>query len=392
MMIQTENNLARYGRIMLANLPDETTQLLIDICVGNLLPSSESEDVTKKQSTPTSSYLSYLALSRATPTASESSPSSPTNTSKQVDELHISPRRTGSVHDMPRTSSPAPPTITTKPKPEKRPSPRQYFSHFVDNAEKFVVFLEAVALRRWGQSVDNTSSPSNEPLPIPLDEEADKKDQTAVWNTLLELYLTLSENKEEDNPLRTKALALLESKTLPYDPTHALILCSTRDFTNGLVLLWERLGMYEDVLRFWIAQETDVHAPGASAQVISALQRYGPEHHELYPLVLRFLTSSAELLSRHATELEGILETIDREGIMPPLGVIQVLSRNDVTSVGLVKQWLLTRIKDSRDEIEAVSVLFNAPSNFALFPSLKRVIDIFMYFLLIGSTTYHFLP
>ena len=254
------------------------------------------------------------------------------------------------------------------------------------------MFLEAVALRRWGQSVDNTSSPSNEPLPIPLDEEADKKDQTAVWNTLLELYLTLSENKEEDNPLRTKALALLESKTLPYDPTHALILCSTRDFTNGLVLLWERLGMYEDVLRFWIAQETDVHAPGASAQVISAFQRYGPEHHELYPLVLRFLTSSAELLSRHANELEGILETIDREGIMPPLGVIQVLSRNDVTSVGLVKQWLLTRIKDSRDEIEAVSVLFNSPSDFVLFSSLKQVLDIFMYFLLIGSTTYHFLP
>lgn len=362
----SENNLARYGRIMLANLPDETTQLLIDICTGSLPPSSDSEEAAKKQSPSAPSYLSYLALSRATPapTTTETSPPSPTNIAKQADDALTSPRRTASIHDTPRTSSPAPTTITTKPKPEKRPSPRQYFSHFVDNTEKFMVFLEAVALRRWGQSVDNVSSiPSVDQLPLPLDEEADKKDQIAVWNTLLELYLTLSENDGEESPLREKALALLESKTLPYDPTHALILCSTRDFTKGLVLLWERLGMYEDVLRFWIAQETELHAPGASAQVLSALQRYGPEHHELYPLVLRFLTSSAELLSRHASELEGILETIDREGIMPPLGVIQVLSRNEVTSVGLVKQWLLTRIKDSRDEIQADQQLINSYRN-----------------------------
>ena len=42
---------------------------------------------------------------------------------------------------------------------------------------------------------------------------------------------------------------------------------------------------------------------------------------------------------------------------MPPLGVIQVLSRNGVTSVGLVKEWLLTRIKESDAEIKAVSYL-----------------------------------
>lgn len=221
--------------------------------------------------------------------------------------------------------------------------------------DKFVVFLEAVALRRWGQTTEEGASVSpSDSLPAPLDEEADKRDQVAVWNTLLELYLTLSEKEAEGSPLRAKALALLKSN-LPYDPTHALILCSTRNFTPGLVLLWEKLGMYEDVLRFWIAQETEAHVPGASAQVLYALDKYGPENHQLYPLVLRFLTSSAELLSRHSQELEGMLETIEREKIMPPLSVIQALSRNNVTSVGLVKQWLLTRIRESKDEIQAVS-------------------------------------
>lgn len=49
-----------------------------------------------------------------------------------------------------------------------------------------------------------------------------------------------------------------------------------------------------------------------------------------------------------------MLEHIEREKIMPPLGVIQVLSRNGVASVGLVKQWLMTRIKESREEIHTV--------------------------------------
>lgn len=346
---------------MLANLPDETTQLLIDICTGSP-PASTEIDNTPGTPAGKGSYLSYLALNRGQASAPDSiPPPSPTSTARPIEEAKASQRRQGSVIETPRTASPAPPSIlTAKPKPEKKTSPRQYFSHFVDNNEKFVVFLEAVALHRWSQSVDESPSSNGlhaETVP-PLDEEADKLDQIAVWNTLLELYLTLSQKEGEKSPLRGKALRLLQSETIPYGPTHALILCSTRGFTPGLVLLWEKLGMYEDILRFWIDQEKEGQVPGASAQVLRYLDLYGPQHPHLYPLVLRFLTSSPHLLSRHTEELERILECIDKEKIMPPLGVIQVLSRNDVTSVGLVKQWLLSRIKESDDEIQAVRSLF----------------------------------
>ncbi|KAJ7832439.1 hypothetical protein B0H14DRAFT_3871957 [Mycena olivaceomarginata] len=59
-------------------------------------------------------------------------------------------------------------------------------------------------------------------------------------------------DEDDSGPLRRKALRVPKGKTLPYDPTHALILCSTRGYTRGLVLLWEHMGMYEDVLRFWM--------------------------------------------------------------------------------------------------------------------------------------------
>lgn len=266
--------------------------------------------------------------------------------------------------------------MTVKVRVEKWPSPQQYFSHFVDNMEKFVVFLEAVALRRWKQAVEEsavtpTAAAGEDGLEsVPADALADKRDQIAVWNTLIELYLTLSEKaealdeREKGNALRGKALRALTSESIPYDPTHALILCSTRNFTEGLVLLWEHFGMHEDVLRFWIdkANEGGESAAGgeASKRVIHHLKLYGPKHKLLYPLVLRFITSNEALLTRHTEDLKEILEEIEREKIMPPLAVIQVLSRNGVTSVGLVKEWLLSRVSESRDEIQTDRQLINS--------------------------------
>jgi hypothetical protein len=209
----------------------------------------------------------------------------------------------------------------------------------------FMVFLETVAKRLWGQSVNGETEEQSEQ---PAGDQVDKQDQVAVWNTLLELYLN---NKGSPD----KALRLLKSSTIPYDPTHALILCSSRGYTPGLVLLWEKMGMYEDVLRFWMDRDKEGSHPSASAEVVRHLKLYGPAHPHLYPLVLRFLTSTPDILSRHRGDVKDILEYIDKEELLPPLGVIQILSRNGVASVGLVKDWLMRRIISAREEIQTVS-------------------------------------
>ena len=121
------------------------------------------------------------------------------------------------------------------------------------------------------------------------------------------------------------------------------------------MFLWERMGMYEDVLRFHIDRHKQNPESNASADVVRALEQYGPNYRHLYPLVLRFLTSTPELLSRHTKDLERILDHIEENKIMPPLAVVQVLSRNGVASVGLVKQWLMSRIKAAQEEISTVS-------------------------------------
>ncbi|KAF7367248.1 E3 ubiquitin-protein ligase PEP5 [Mycena sanguinolenta] len=373
-----ESNLARYGRAMLDSLPEETTQLLIDLCTPTSGPVLEPEEEVPNTAASTKalfsagangpSYLSYLALHRNSVVVDAPPPSpsiktvKPSDTASRRASVHESPPQTPSVHTTaPNKRPPAP----LKPLP-KLISPRLYFAHFVDHMDQFLVFLETVARRRWGQSVEGIDDVSVAPEAETLPDDHDRPDQVAVWNTLLELYLTLPDpsatpvvgsttgagttgDEDESSPLRRKALRVLKSKTLPYDPTHALILCSSRGYTRGLVLLWERMGMYEDVLRFWMGSAE----PGASDEVVRRLKAYGSTRPQLYLVVLRYLTSTPALLTRHEADVREVLEHIDKEQIATPLGIIQVLARNDVASVGLVKDWLMTRIQTARAEIQS---------------------------------------
>lgn len=365
---------------MLSHLPKETTQLLIDLCTTTTgtLPLPQP-DLPKQTQTALPaggpSYLSYLAIKNPIGASAAVTSAAATSTATASGLTDDSPPSSPS----PITKQPDEPINGTDPQPDtpwevarallllptKRISPKVYFAHFVDHMDQFVVFLEAVAWRRWGQSVDSAliALGPPPPSPPPSDEAKEGLEQVAVWNTLLELYLTLARSAEESADVKVlseKALKILRSEDIPYDPTHALILCSTRNHTEGLVLLWERLGMYEDIIRFFIAKDVEEGDASAAPKVVEHLKLYGPKDGQkhLYPLVLRHLTSSSALLSRMQDDVKEILEYVDREGIIPPLGIVQVLSRNGVASVGLVKEWLISKIQQSKHEIDTVCFSF----------------------------------
>ncbi|KAL4242531.1 E3 ubiquitin-protein ligase PEP5 [Abortiporus biennis] len=372
-----EHNLARYGRAMLDSLPEETTQLLIDVCTSLVPLTIETLDdnivspVSRQPSSANPGYLSLLALNRA-PAPAPPQSGTPPPPSPSVLTARDNRRSSVAVDDT-RTLTPPPtagiqtPTTATGTGPSsrigtvKRPSPRLYFAHFIEHKDRFIQFLENVAKKRWGQSLEEIGSHEEVEQDPLADPQTEKADQIAVWNTLLELYLP--DLGVED--VGDKAMKLLKSEEIPYDSTHALILCSTRNFTPGLVYLWEKMGMYEDVLRFWMDKRNSSFSPSSSSpspseQVIRCLSTYGPSQPKLYPLVLRFLTSTSELLTKHKADVMKMLEIIEEEKIMPPLAVVKVLSRNDVASVGLVKEWLMMRIKESQEEVETDQKLIDS--------------------------------
>ena len=375
-----------YGKKLLRHEPHATTELLVDLCSGMLgrksvAPLSESNSAKGTTGSSGPAMLSYLGYNRvqglftgenqnltpnsaATPNMATIGPDSGTSDGQTIgnDERGYrvedaeGPNTDGATQNIGPSYTP--------------PSPQRFFAHFVGHHDLFIHFLESVALNLWNQKANPDLPTRTMPLSLrdaqksPLDNPAIMI-QRAVWNTLLELYLT-SIKSSDPTSLKTaqgKALGLLaQSDSLPYDPMHALILCSTSGFTDGLVGLWESMGMYEDVIRFHMEKDrlpskgvyaNDEGSRSPSDEVLRYLDFYGPTNLHLYPLVLRYLTSSPDILSRHPTQLGKLLDTIDAEHIMPPLAVIQLLSRNGVASVGSVKEWLRAKVTETRQDVEA---------------------------------------
>lgn len=363
-----------YGRMLLQHEPEATTELLVDLCSGQLgkkeaiIPTADVETKTANGATGPA-MLSYLGVNRvaglftgdAQPASQTADQALQTNGVEKELASGIT-EKNGLGADQPSYTP---------------PSPRQYFAHFVDHREHFIKFLELVAATLWNQTIvhplpsRNISKPLR-PTELPHTDDPVVLDQRAVWNTLLELYLASAETDEEQStgPNPGKAMALLADREKPYDPVHAMVLCSTSRFTDGLVGLWESMGMYEDVLRFWIEKDKPLAANGASStneqpdtsrhpsdEVLRCLDLYGPTNLHLYPLVLRYLTSSSVVLSRQSSHLPRILAIIDENRILPPLAVVQLLSRNGVASVGNVKDWLKTKVEETRQDVESDKML-----------------------------------
>ncbi|ODN93457.1 vacuolar membrane protein [Cryptococcus wingfieldii CBS 7118] len=364
-----DENMVRYGRTLLHQEPAATTALLVDLCSGNLgkkKASTPPQIVEQLNGTSNGTngatgpaMLSYLGYNKVSGLFTGEATGTATPTDKNEPQ-RVDPEETSALEKL---------AIESEGPDYVPPSPRQYFAHFVDHLDLFVHFLEAVALNLWDQKVD-LSVPSSAPSPIatrevdiPPPDDPTGVDQRAVWNTLIELYLSATKSLDSTvaSQSREKALALISSKDTPYDPLHALVLCSVVGFRAGMVRLWEGMGMYEDVLRYYMeAGEDDGDEVDASAKVFSHLDLYGPTHPQLYPLVLRYLTSSPAILSRHPKELGNILAKIDEYQIMPPLAVVQVLSRNGVVSVGNMKDWLKGKVEDNEAEIESDKQLYDS--------------------------------
>ncbi|KZS99541.1 uncharacterized protein LAESUDRAFT_718615 [Laetiporus sulphureus 93-53] len=305
---------------------DNLPELLIDFC-ASLAPSpfedeGEIKGPTRQARGGGPSSFSYIVLDKsstpapAMPTDGAAPSSAPSMTARPGGRA-----RRDSVQDVSRTATSSPATLTNPSLTKAR-----------------------------GQTVDPSAPHAvveNDPN---ADEEAEKWDQIAVeypagafphpgWRITGADWLADAQQGYA---------RLAERQYL----THALVLCSTRSFTQGLILLWERSRMYEGILRFWMGAYRAKTHPDAPAEVVRALNKYGDGKPRLNPLMLKFLTSTPQLLSRHAEDLQNILRVVDEQGIMQPLSVVQVLSRNGVTSVGLVRQWLMTRVRQAQQEVE----------------------------------------
>ncbi|GAA5984811.1 hypothetical protein JCM11641_002746 [Rhodosporidiobolus odoratus] len=406
---EAREGMRRWAGALLATEPELTTEVLVEICCGSLaqpdLKTGDEEKPAVNGSHSTTSTTTTagqdaikgrLADLRQRPAVGESSVSSRRSTA--VPAYDVADTASPDVL-FPSSSTSGVLAARTVSQQADLPSARLFFPHFVDHPQQFITFLEAVGERRYRKRVESLSfPPGGEELPEPHSSEDEafavsgegeddtRREEQILWDTLLELYISPSssgdpeaqgEDEQRRGQQQDKALRLLRSrKEIPYDEIQALLICSAKGFEEGWVALCEMDGRYEDVIRYRIdGSLSSPDSSPASSRIISSLRRYTPSTPSLYPLVLRHLSSTPALLSRHQSDILDILDEVDETRAMQPVEVVRVLSEGGMAGLGALREYLKKQLGREKEETESDLALLSSYRNESL-AKQKQVVEL----------------
>ncbi|XAR68173.1 hypothetical protein NMG60_11003211 [Bertholletia excelsa] len=253
------------------------------------------------------------------------------------------------------------------------PSPVDFLNIFVHHPQSLMDFLE-----RYTNKVKDSPA------------------QVEIHNTLLELYLSIDLNfpsmsqatistasnfsaempsvsavmsraksngklivhqkesvKEKDRQDRLqKGLKLLKS-AWPLDMEHplydvdlAIILCEMNAFKEGLLYLYEKMKLYKEVIACYM----QVHDHEG---LIACCKRLGDSDKggdpSLWADVLKYFGELGEDCSK---EVKEVLTYIERDDILPPIIVLQTLSRNPCLTLSVIKDYIARKLEQESKLIE----------------------------------------
>lgn len=244
------------------------------------------------------------------------------------------------------------------------PSPVDFLNIFVHQPESLMDFLEKYT-----------------------DKVKDSPAQMEIHNTLLELYLsndlnfpsmsqaTIGEEKvtapngkynnvsanvndkdltkgKDRQERHQKGLLLLKS-AWPLDQEHPLydvdlviILCDMNGFKEGLLYLYEKMKLYKEVIACYM-QAHDHEGLIACCKRLGDSGKGGDP--TLWADVLKYFGELGEDCSR---EVKEVLTYVERDDILPPIIVLQTLSRNPCLTLSVIKDYIARKLEQESKLIE----------------------------------------
>ncbi|XP_065218314.1 vacuolar protein sorting-associated protein 11 homolog [Planococcus citri] len=199
-------------------------------------------------------------------------------------------------------------------------NPQDFIHLFLNHSDKMVEFLEYLT-------------------------QFSSKWSSSVYNTLIEHYLHLwfsSTDISEKLLNEQKIMATLQSPEINYDKNQALLLCTIRNFKAGLLFLLEENKQYKEILRYQLNS-------GNYQDVLSCCRRFGYQEPSLWVTALRSASNDSFFPSDILCE---ILAVIEKEHLLAPLQVVEIVSKSKSLSVGDVKNYFLSVLKTESKVID----------------------------------------
>lgn len=161
----------------------------------------------------------------------------------------------------------------------------------------------------------------------------------------------LTSEKDRQNRFQ-KGLQLLKSawpsdQELPlYDVDLAIILCEMNAFKEGLLFLYEKMKLYKEVIACYM-QAHDHEG------LISCCKRLGDSGKGGDPsLWADLLKYFGELGEECSAEVKEVLAYVEKDDILPPIIVLQTLSRNPCLTLSVIKDYIARKLEHESKLIE----------------------------------------
>uniref|UniRef100_A0A7N0RIR5 Vacuolar protein sorting-associated protein 11 homolog n=1 Tax=Kalanchoe fedtschenkoi TaxID=63787 RepID=A0A7N0RIR5_KALFE len=160
-----------------------------------------------------------------------------------------------------------------------------------------------------------------------------------------------TKGKDREERLQ-KGLRLLKSawpsdQEIPqYDVDLAIILCEMNNFKEGLLYLYEKLKLYKEVIACYM-QAHDHEG------LIACCKKLGDSGKGGDPTLLADLLKYFGELGEDCTkEVKEVLTYIERDDILPPIVVLQTLSRNPCLTLSVIKDYIARKLEQESKLIE----------------------------------------
>jgi len=168
-----------------------------------------------------------------------------------------------------------------------------------------------------------------------------------VYNTLIEYQLYLysaSSDSHVKNTKEKKIMDLLKSDGEKYNSDQALVLCQLSNFYPGLLYLYQKAELYDQILKHHFAC-------GNFDAGITACRRFGPQNPQLWVTALQNIAqASGAEVPQH--QFKEVLDNIEKYRLLSPLLVVSTLSSCPTATLGVVRDYLLRTLSAEERSIE----------------------------------------
>ena len=335
--------LKKYGKVLVQNIPDETTNQLVLMCTGRPAPDAEFLTLSNAATTAglgTSMNAAFGLATTPPPAATATATTASSSTVPAVDPTN------------PFADS-APEAVPT---PERLPSAASSASSF-SSVTSILSNIANTATRKIIETTNGSAATSSniegsdipEPVELVLSDNENENDSGCeqnrkskkqelvkaedfihifvglprylvkflelvtervkdvspiIYDTLLEMYLhgpddnnsnsdaagtsiagnIEAETEEEKAERLDKARHLIMDENATYDPHHALVLAQRYEFRDGVMLLLEKLKMYDEIIQYHMENKE-------FENIIRCCNKYGERDPNLWIQVLSYFST-----------------------------------------------------------------------------------------------------